>query len=220
MVVPEVSRDRSPSSQSNFQGIDKQTFTSETVRSTSNARNSALVYFYYIQYICPLIFLASIPTFVGSDGKYAFAMFALNTVFALIYIQHLHVIVNTMRYILKQITIPYELLQQTLGNHNGNLQRKVRPNQQTRSRHCAPGLRHCQDSRTKITEMNVLSLVGSLGMVFYCFGHGFSQVVLANLDNKYKSQQENSSHLAINNINIPPGTNSITQNYNYYANVV
>ena len=155
------------------------------------------VYFYYIQYVYPLIFLASIPVFVSSDGKYPFAMFTLNMVFALIYIQHLHVIVNTMRYVLKQITIPD--MHMSYNNEHLEITMEVFNAKYAKTSEVAAGI-VIQASgtvkiqvfkRTKITEMrrtcaiSLLSLVGSLGMVFYCFGHGFSQVFLANVDHKH-----------------------------------
>jgi hypothetical protein len=67
------------------------------------------VYFYYFYIVYLIIFLGSFLAFL--NFIYAFVMAAVNGAFLLMLTQHIFVIVTTMRFVIKQPSVPNRTLQ-------------------------------------------------------------------------------------------------------------
>ena len=69
-----------------------------------NCKFSTYIHFYYIYMFYPLIFFGSFAAPV--NFIFAFVMTGVNALFLLLYIQHLHVIRKTMKYVIRQVVVP------------------------------------------------------------------------------------------------------------------
>ncbi len=69
-----------------------------------NRKFRKYVYFYFMHFLYPIIFLASLAS--PANYIYAFVMTGVNGIFLLFYIQHLHVIAQTLKYVMLQPSVP------------------------------------------------------------------------------------------------------------------
>ena len=83
---------------------DTNFYIRNSARYVGNQKLSTYVYFYYMQYIYFVVFLVSCL----SPLNFILAVFMtiINVVFLLFYSQHLYVNIKTMRYVLRQPTMP------------------------------------------------------------------------------------------------------------------
>ena len=83
---------------------DTNFYIRNSARYVGNRKLSTYVYFYYMQYIFFVVFLVSCL----SPLNFILAVFMtiINVVFLLFYSQHLYVNIKTMRYVLRQPTMP------------------------------------------------------------------------------------------------------------------
>ena len=144
------------------------------------------IYFYYFYTVYLLIFLGSFPTFL--NFIYAFVMAAVNGAFLLMYIQHIFVIVTTMRYVIKQPSVPNRSLR--ANNDHIEIGVDVYNARYAASSNAGIGLlvhgsgkvkvqvfRNRAMARMKNTMgISTLCFIGSIGMVAYCLGMGITRV--------------------------------------------
>lgn len=145
------------------------------------------IYFPYCHIIYPIIFLGSFLTLLNSI--YAFVMTGVNGLFFLMYIQHLYVVITTMRFVLKQPTVPNH----TMRLNNDHLEISI---DVYRAQYAAcdvagigiiqqnSGIVKLQVFRSKafgvmknVVVITVFSFIGSFLMIFYCLGAGIYRAI-------------------------------------------
>ena len=83
---------------------DTNFYIRSSARYVGDRKLTTYIYFYYMQYVYFFVFLVSCLS--PLNFVLAVIMTAINVVFLLFYSQHLYVNIKTMRYVLKQPTVP------------------------------------------------------------------------------------------------------------------
>lgn len=139
------------------------------------------IYLMYIAY--PLIFLGSLAA--PANFIYAFVMTGVNGFFLLFYIQHLYVIAKTMRYVLRQHSVPNNSLE--LNNDHIEISLEVYRAHYATTANVAVGVAAKGSGTIKIqlfkkktmavmkntVVVSILSFIGCVLMIFYCPAVGF-----------------------------------------------
>ena len=141
------------------------------------------VYFYYMYIIYPIIFLGSLAA--PANFIYAFVMTAVNGLFLLLYIQHLYVIHTTMRYVLRQPSVPNNQLNKL--NCHIEISMEIYRAKYATTQNAGIGIVVKGSGTIKIqifkkstigvmkntVVLSILGFIGSVLMVLYCPAIGF-----------------------------------------------
>lgn len=166
------------------------TSTSSKAGSTSEKKFTTYVYFYYMYIAYPLVFLGSLAA--PANFIHAFVMTGVNGLF---YIQHLYVIAKTMRYVLRQHSVPNNSLK--LNNDHVEISLEVYRAQYATTSNVAVGLVAKGSGTIKIqlfkhkamavmkntVVVSIFSFIGSMLMVLYCPAVGFWKLAIHVMDN-------------------------------------
>lgn len=145
------------------------------------------IYFYYFYIVYLLIFIGSFLTFL--NFIYAFVMAAVNGAFLLMSIQHLFVIFTTMRYVIKQPSVPNNTLK--LTNDHIEIDVDVYKAQYAASSNAGIGLAVHGSGKMKVQVfqnramarmkntmvVSILCFIGAIFMVPYCLGMGINAII-------------------------------------------
>ena len=151
------------------------------------------VYFYYIYVVYPLVFIGSLAA--PANFIYAFVMTGVNGLFLLLYIQHLYVIIKTLRYVLQQHSVPNNQLD--LNNDHLEISVEVYRAQYASTSNAGVGIvsmgsgkikmqlfQHQTVETMKCTIVtSILFFIGSILMVLYCPVMGFWKLAVHLMEN-------------------------------------
>lgn len=151
------------------------------------------VYFFYMYIVYLLVFLGSLAA--PANFIYAFVMTGVNGLFLLFYIQHLYVIAKTMRYVLRQHSVPNNSL--NWNNDHIEISIEVYRAQYATTSNVAVGVVAKGSGTIKIqlfkhktmavmkntVVVSIFSFIGSVLMVLYCPAVGFWKLAIHVMDN-------------------------------------